>query len=110
MVFSQRVVLFHQHTVTWECHCAVWHKGEVPENYEEQCTSRFSDMARGMHYSSWLDFGEYTRLVLNYSRRSFTYEDDILQASLVSQQRSRRPLSAGSISDYHDCFLDSGLL
>ena len=44
------------------------------------CNWRFSELARGLHCSSWAYLREYAKLVSDYSRRELTYEDDILTA------------------------------
>jgi Heterokaryon incompatibility protein (HET) len=80
MVFSQRALFFHPYTVTWECHCAIWHEGEVPQEEQEVCLKRFSHASRGLYYSPWPNFEEYASLVSNYSRRSLTSQNDILRA------------------------------
>ena len=84
-VFSQRAIFFHRHTVTWECHCAIWHEGETPpQSIPPECKSDHetspSKSSRGLRYSQWPNLDQYARLVLDYSYRSLTFEEDIMRA------------------------------
>lgn len=78
MVFSQRAIFVHKDSITWQCHCMVQDEGSKVEH--SPCNWRFSEVARGLHFSPWPDLGEYSRLVSDYSRRFLTYEDDVLRA------------------------------
>ena len=84
-VFSQRAIFFHRHTVTWECHCAIWHEGETPpQSIPPECKSdhetSLSKSSRGLRYSPWPNLDQYARLVVDYSYRDLTFKEDIMRA------------------------------
>lgn len=78
LVFSQRAIFVHKDSITWQCHCMTQNEDSKPSN--TPCKWRFSELARGLHFSTWPDLGEYAQLVGDYSRRELTYKDDVLDA------------------------------
>ena len=78
LVFSQRAIFVHKESITWQCHCMT-HDEDSKPTYTS-CKWRFSELARGLHFSTWPDLREYAQLVDNYSRRELTYKDDVLDA------------------------------
>lgn len=80
LVSSQRVLCFHDHTVTWECHCAVWHEESTLDYFGDQCLSRTSRPGYGFHQMLWPDLQAYTRLVQEYTMRKFSRVEDVTSA------------------------------
>ena len=78
LVFSQRAIFVHEDSITWQCHCMTQEEDSKPTY--ASCNWRYSELARGLHFSTWLDLREYAHLVGDYSRRKLTYEDDVLNA------------------------------
>jgi hypothetical protein len=78
LVFSQRAIFVHKDSITWQCHCMT--QDEDSKTTYTSCNWRFSELARGLHFSTWPDLREYAQLVGDYSRRKLTYEDDVLNA------------------------------
>lgn len=78
LVFSQRAIFVHKDSITWQCHCMTQDEESKPTY--TSCKWRFSELARGLHFSTWPDLGEYAQLVGDYSRRELTYKNDVLDA------------------------------
>ncbi|KAK3898083.1 HET-domain-containing protein, partial [Staphylotrichum tortipilum] len=77
-IFSRRLLILDNKSVTWECHCAVWLEGM--EAVEKECQDRGAVAAEGFAFSAEPNFGEYARHVTPYSRRQLTYPEDALDA------------------------------
>lgn len=111
LVFSQRALFFHDHTVTWECLCAIWQENDTPEALAvEQCLGRFSENAKGLHYAAWPDLEDYARLVKNYSKRKLTYLEDVLPAFTGVMTTLSQTFQGGFIHGLPELFFDAALL
>jgi hypothetical protein len=63
-------MFFHEHTITWEWHCAIWHESEkLDAPAANQCLGRLSATGKGLHYYPGPDLEENTRLANDYGRR-----------------------------------------
>ncbi len=75
-LFSRRIMLFFDNTVTWECHCAVFHEAmgyKIGRSLRLQdCDERFQKDSTGFHSTSWPDLEEYARFVFDYNQRKLT--------------------------------------
>jgi hypothetical protein len=60
LVFSPRALFYHENTVTWECHCAIWHEKATFDSENDSCLVRFNPQAWGHDaitiLSEWLHF------------------------------------------------------
>lgn len=113
LVFSQRAVFFHDHNITWECHCAIWHEKDKLNALAapaEQCLGHFSKNTKGSHYAAWPDLEEYTRLVKNYSERKLTYLGDVFPAFMGKLTTLSQSFKGGFIFRLPELFLDVPLL
>ncbi len=77
-IFSRRLLVLEDTSVTWECHCAVWVEGMEAE--EKQCQNDGPVAAQGFAFSAEPNFGEYARHVAQFNRRQLTYPEDALDA------------------------------
>ena len=62
ILFSQRALFFHNDTITWECHCAIWHEKAENDYQGEQCLGRTSKAGNGFQHAPWPDLEEYIRI------------------------------------------------
>lgn len=74
LVFSQPALFFHEHTITWEWYCAIWHEKDISNT--PAVDQSWAKNTKGFQYSAWPDLEEYARLVKNYSERNLMYVED----------------------------------
>ncbi|KAH0564819.1 hypothetical protein GP486_001792 [Trichoglossum hirsutum] len=111
LVFSQRALFFHDHTITWECHCAIWHESDKsPSLQTNLCLGRFSENAKGLQYAPWPNLEEYARLVKDYSGRKLTYSEDVLSAFNGITTSLSQTFEGGFIYGLPKLFFDAALL
>ena len=77
-IFSRRLLILDDTSVTWECHCAVWLEGM--EAAEKECQNQGAVAAQGFAFSAQPNFVEYARHVKQFNRRQLTYPEDALDA------------------------------
>ncbi|KAK3903713.1 heterokaryon incompatibility protein-domain-containing protein [Staphylotrichum tortipilum] len=77
-IFSRRLLILDDTSVTWECHCAVWLEGM--EAAEKECQNQGAVAAQGFAFSAQPNFVEYARQVTQFNRRQLTYPEDALDA------------------------------
>jgi hypothetical protein len=110
LVFSQRALFYHEHTVTWECHCAIWHEKATFDSENDSCLIRFNPQAWGLQYALWPDLEEYSRLVQNYSQRQLTFREDIVPAFSGITMTLSQSFQNGFIFGLPELFFDVALL
>ncbi|KAL8750074.1 MAG: hypothetical protein Q9184_006556 [Pyrenodesmia sp. 2 TL-2023] len=110
LMSSQRVLCFHNHTVTWECHCAVWHEESTLDYFGDQCLSRTSRPGYGFHQTLWPDLEAYSRLVQEYTMRKFSRVEDVTSACAGITTTLSRSFSGPFIHGLPELYFDAALL
>lgn len=77
-IFSRRLLVFDNTSVTWECHCAVWLEGMEAE--EGQCQNNKDMVAQGFSFAVEPSLRDYARHVAEFNRRRLSYPEDALDA------------------------------
>ena len=113
LVFSPRAIFFHDHTVTWECHCAVWKESDAPEillQPQSQCLATLSLSAKGLKFPPWPDLEQYAQLVVDYNGRELSYESDVEPAFAGITTALSTVFSGGFVYGLPEMFFDVALL
>ena len=117
-LFSPRKLVFHGHTVNWECLCAAWHESLdlSDEHHTHQIAhQRWNSLhpyspRSGFDHTPWPNMFRYSRLVSMYNRRALTYPEDILDAFAGTLSALSRTFAQGFISGLPQFCFDAALL
>ncbi|KAL8901768.1 MAG: hypothetical protein Q9207_005040 [Kuettlingeria erythrocarpa] len=110
LVSSPRVLCFHDYTITWECHCAVWHEDSTLNQVGDECLSRTPRPGYGFYQVLWPDLKVYSRLVREYTKREFSRVEDVTSAFAGITTTLSGSFSGGFIYGLPELYFDAALL
>jgi hypothetical protein len=120
-IFSRRRVIFHNHTVNWECLCSSWHESQnmsrvasydkpIEESNSRGLATRAYTPSTGLKLTPWPDMLRYTRLTSLFNERDLTFPEDVLDAYAGCLHHLSRVFPEGFISGLPAMCFDAALL
>jgi len=112
--FSRRKLIFHAHTVTWECHCASWHEGQRALD-TRQCEKRSRESCAGgrggasFDLDPWPNFHRFARMMCLFNARHLTYPEDAMDALDGALSTFSTVFHGGFISGLPQMMFDAAL-
>ncbi|KAI1074212.1 heterokaryon incompatibility protein-domain-containing protein [Whalleya microplaca] len=103
---SKRRIIFSGQKVNWECGCAIWREDQIPyiSQDAELILGKTHLLARTMREFPGTE--GYVGLVNEYSRCSFTYEEDVLPAISGTFSLMTRTFPKGFLCGIPEIFFD----
>ncbi|KAF1973564.1 HET-domain-containing protein [Bimuria novae-zelandiae CBS 107.79] len=113
-LFSKRLIVFHDDTVNWECHCCAFHEAQgriIPDSIS-QCErgSTALENTTNMNMPIWPDMYRYARLVSLFNSRELSFPSDVTDAFAGVLSHLSRSYDGGFISGIPALFFDAALL
>jgi hypothetical protein len=107
-IFSRRLLVLSNESVSWECHCAVWFEGI--EAFSIQCRQHEKTIAQGFSFLLPPNLGDFEQHVKNYNLRKLTFPEDALRAFQGILGVLNTAFVGGFVCGIPRMFFDRGLL
>lgn len=115
-IYSRRSLTFSNQRIFWDCQCSHWEEEEIQRKDPEEDLIDYKTsfgkhmFGDGFRFKSWPDLEDYGNLVDEYSRRQFTFQQDVLFAFTGITSMLSQSWEGGFLYGLPEMFFDIALL